>query len=88
MADNAEELELIIIFGSSHDAIMGERLLLDSGLEVRVMPMPVQLGPGCGIALRIDQRDSKKARALLGGTIQGIYRRPSESGQVFEPWNP
>ena len=88
MADEAEGAELIITFESSHDAIMGERLLLDSGLEVRVMPMPARLGPACGIALRLERRDIARAKALLGESLRGIYRRSSESAQVFEPWNP
>ncbi|MDR2483605.1 MAG: DUF3343 domain-containing protein [Treponema sp.] len=82
------EPELIITFGSTRDAIMGERLLLDSGVEVRVMPMPAQLGPVCGIALRLGQQDIERAQALLGGTLRGIYCRAAESERVFAPWNP
>lgn len=81
-------LELIITFENTRDAIMGERLLLDAGVEVRVMPMPAQLGPSCGIALRLGQQDLERAQTLLGGTLRGIYRRSAGSERVFAPWNP
>ncbi|GHV96592.1 hypothetical protein AGMMS50293_29120 [Spirochaetia bacterium] len=88
--------ELIITFPNTHDAIMGERILLDSGLDVRVMPMPIQLGPACGIALRIDPADLEMAKSLLGETIGGIYFRADQSSpsatnknrETFVPWNP
>ena len=79
-------MELIITFRGSHDAIMGERILLDSGIDVRVMPMPVQLGPACGIALRISPADIEKAGPLLGETIDGVYCRGGEANGEFVPW--
>jgi hypothetical protein len=78
-------LEIIVVLRNTREAIMGERKLLDSGLAVRVMPMPGQLGPGCGMALRIDPGDFERTRALLGETIQGVYRC---DGKDFVPWNP
>ena len=80
--------ELIISFRNAHDAIMGERGLLDSGIDTRVMPMPPQLGPACGIALRIAPDDLAKAESLLGETIAGIYRRSAGAEGVFVPCKP
>jgi hypothetical protein len=82
------ETELIIAFHNTHGAIMGERTLLDSGFEARVMPMPVALGPACGIALRIRTVDAEKALAMLGETVSGVYRRLEEDPEGFAPWNP
>lgn len=67
---------------------MGERSLLDSGLEVRVMPMPAALGPACGIALRIRTADAEQALALLGETVSGVFRRSDADRGGFAPWNP
>jgi hypothetical protein len=78
--------ELIITFRNSHDAIMAERRLLDSGVEVRVMPMPPQLGAACGIALRVNTEDIVKIKELLGETIHGIYQK--NDGETFVLWNP
>jgi hypothetical protein len=81
---NEEPEDLLCTFHSVHDAIMGERELLDAGIDVRVMPMPRQLGPACGIVLRICPGDAEKARALQN--IAGIFRRSGKGG--FVPWNP
>jgi hypothetical protein len=78
-------LEIIIVLRGTHEAIMGERKLLDAGIDVRVMPMPRQLGPGCGMALRISPEDFEKAGMLLGETVQGLYCR---AGEGFVSWNP
>jgi hypothetical protein len=83
---DAAQTELIISFQSSHDAVMGERLLLDAGLAVRVMPMPPALGPACGIALRLAAADVPQAESLLGETIAGIYCRQAEAAGEFIPW--
>jgi hypothetical protein len=86
--DTKEQTELIITFHNTYDAIMGERALLDSGIDVRVMPMPPELGPGCGIALRISQADMEKAQPLLAETIDGTYCRAADAEGTFTPWNP
>jgi hypothetical protein len=77
--------EIIVVLRGTREAIMGERKLLDAGIDVRVMPMPRQLGPGCGMALRISPDDFEKAGALLGETVRGLYCR---AGGEFVPWNP
>jgi hypothetical protein len=84
--DPAAQTEVIISFLGSHDAIMAERLLLDSGIDVRVMPMPPALGPACGIALRLAAADLAKARPLLGVTVAGLYCRAPDG--EFVPWKP
>jgi hypothetical protein len=84
MAEN--RTELIITFRNSRDAIMAERRLLDSGVDVRVMPMPPQIGAACGIALRVNTEDIAKAKELLGETINGIYHK--NDGETFALWTP
>ncbi|MDR3338422.1 MAG: putative selenium-dependent hydroxylase accessory protein YqeC [Treponema sp.] len=79
--------EIVISFRGARDAILGERKLLDAGIDVRIMPMPGRLGPACGICLRVNPGDIKKAQMLLGGTILGMYRAEDESGRTFVPWN-
>jgi hypothetical protein len=79
--------EIIITFRNTHDAIMGERKLLDAGIDVRIMSMPSRLGPACGICLRVNPGDIEKARMLLGGSILGMYRAEDERGRTFVPWN-
>jgi hypothetical protein len=81
-------VECIITFANTKDAIMGERLLLDSGIDTRVMPMPARLGPACGMALRVDRADMPRAQSLLGDAIAAIYRRPDDIDGAFIPWTP
>jgi hypothetical protein len=90
-----EPEEIVFTFHSTHDAIMGERELLDSGIDVRVMPNPRQMGPACGIALRVNPEDFERARELLGQRVAGIFHRvlksANDTGGIekdFVPWNP
>jgi hypothetical protein len=81
--------EFIFIFCSTHDAIMGERTLLIAGVDVKVMPVPGYLGSACGIALRINPKDTKKAKTLLDQSVKGIYRHLLENGNTerFVLWD-
>jgi hypothetical protein len=79
--------EFVFSFYSVKGAIVAERRLLDEGLPVRVMPSPPQIGPGCGICLRVKGGDLEKARMILGSECQGIFRRTG-TGRDFIPWNP
>jgi hypothetical protein len=79
--------EFVFSFHDTREAIVGERRLLDGGLPVMVMPAPPQIGPACGICLRVRDGDLEKARALLGAEYQSIFRRAGEGGG-FIRWNP
>jgi hypothetical protein len=82
-------VECIVTFANTQDAIEGEKKLLAGGICPGVMPLPDQLGAGCGICLRVGAAELKKARAALGNNFQGIYAaRAAPSGKkVFTPWN-
>jgi hypothetical protein len=79
--------EFVFSFHTTREAIVGERRLLDAGLPVTVMPSPPQIGPACGICLRVPGGDREKARMLLGAGYRGIFRRTGAGGG-FIPWNP
>ena len=57
--------EAIIVFQNTRSAIIGERKLLDAGITVKVMPTPKEVGPACGIALRVPKTDIEKSLLLL-----------------------
>jgi hypothetical protein len=78
--------ELIFTFHDTREAIMGERRLLDSGLEARVMPVPRALGKACGIALRVPEAEADKALGILGENYLGVFCRAGETGE-FVPWS-
>lgn len=56
-------MEYILAFESTHHAIQAERILLQAGLPVTVMPLPAKIRAGCGICLRL------KAAALSQGMV-------------------
>ena len=61
-------------FESTHDALDAETLLGDVGIEVVPMPTPSVLGARCGIALRLDPSDERRAFEYLsraGITVAG-----------------
>lgn len=70
--------EIVFTFLTTYNAICGERALLDAGLAARVMPRPSALGQGCGICLRVDEADGKRAEAALasaGVAVEGVYMK-------------
>jgi hypothetical protein len=79
--------EFILAFRSTEDAIMAERKLLDSGVDVRVMPTPKAIGPACGMCLRINREEMQRARMMLGKTVKAIFCR-DDGGAGFTVWNP
>jgi hypothetical protein len=68
-----EPVEFIFTFNGVTDAITGEKKLLDGGIPVMVMPAPHQLGPRCGICLRVHPGDRDRAREILGDAVKNIY---------------
>lgn len=84
--------EFIFTFAATRDSIEGEKKLLAGGLSPAVMPLPDQLGAGCGICLRVRPEEREEARTLLGTGFQGIYAvyaaAEAPGKKIFRPWNP
>jgi hypothetical protein len=65
--------EFMFTFAAAGDAIGAEKKLLAGGLAPAVMPLPDQIGAGCGLCLRVAPDDLERARSLLGAGFQKIY---------------
>jgi hypothetical protein len=55
----------IISFESTHMAIKSERILLESGFDVRIIPVPREITASCGLALQINIEDFDKSKKVL-----------------------
>lgn len=82
--------EFLFTFAATGDSLAGEKKLLAGGISPAVMPLPDQLGAGCGICLRVRPEELERARAALGSGVKGIYAvYAAPSGKkFFRPWNP
>lgn len=79
-------MEYVITFESTNDAIKAERLLLDGGLHVGVMPLPGQIKACCGIALRLGGEELPDALKILAGgaaACSGVYERRKSGGKYI-----
>lgn len=78
-------MEIVLTFRTTHSAILGEKTLQEGGLDVKVMPLPMTLGAGCGICLRIAEEELPRARELLAAAEiapQGWYEKRLLAGQT------
>jgi hypothetical protein len=55
----------VLGFGSTHDALDAEQLLLGLGFDVVPIPTPKTLGSLCGISLRLEPQDEGRALERL-----------------------
>ena len=66
----------VVLFHSTAHAIRAEKVLVQSGFEIKMIPTPRQLSSDCGMALRFDRQEERGvAKALKGKNvpIAGIY---------------
>ena len=76
--------ECILAFDRTHDAVLAEQVLLETGIKVRVMPLPAAIRAGCGICLRITPtayRDALRVLNACSVTLPKSYRRIIEQGK-------
>ncbi|MCC8189112.1 MAG: putative selenium-dependent hydroxylase accessory protein YqeC [Planctomycetes bacterium] len=81
-------MDAILSFPSSHHAILAERLLLDAGEPVAVMPLPAAIAAGCGIALRVPPDRRGAAVSVIqrgGGAAPEVHLAV---GGTYRPWPP
>jgi hypothetical protein len=78
-------MEAVFTFKNTHDAIRGERILLDGGIRVKVMALPSGLGAGCGLCLRVAPDLLPVSRDILHEydiVPEGIYFKRMENGKT------
>lgn len=56
---------VVFAFGSTHESLAAEEVLLDAGLTVRPVPLPRHRGSLCGIALRLPPEEEHVAHSEL-----------------------
>ena len=67
----------LITFYSTHHVLKGEKVLLENGIDVSVIPMPREFSSNCGIALSLAWEDSKAASDVfsnIGLEPEGIHQ--------------
>jgi hypothetical protein len=70
-------MEYIITFPKTHTMIKSEKILSEEGILVGPMPLPPELGDGCGFCLRI--KDDYIERA-----IQVLSEKKIKIGSVYK----
>jgi hypothetical protein len=55
----------IILFHTSSAALRAEKILLNEGFLVKLIPTPREFSSDCGIALRLDQNQATRACEIL-----------------------
>ena len=55
----------VISFESTHMAIKSEKLLLEYELDIRIIPVPLEITASCGLALRINPTNYREVKKIL-----------------------
>ena len=55
----------VVLFYSTSGAIRAEKLTLEAGLRVKLIPVPRHLSSDCGVCLRCESADIDKVRSIL-----------------------
>ncbi|MEW6243800.1 MAG: DUF3343 domain-containing protein [Bacillota bacterium] len=67
----------ILVFDSSHHAILAETVLRAEGLSVTLIPTPPTYSSGCGLSLKIREEDMDLVGRLTearGIRVSGCHR--------------
>jgi len=57
--------KILIVFRSTHGAIKAEKALINAAIACTVIPVPRHISAECGIAIEINEADTRTAHALL-----------------------
>lgn len=71
----------LIVFKNTHDAIQGEKVLKEEGLNVIIMPTPTYITKSCGISVRFNTSDVEKVKEIVGQDkmeIKNMYHKTDE----------
>jgi hypothetical protein len=77
-----------LVFRSVHDVLKAEARTKERGFATRLIPVPKQINPDCGLALQVACGDLAAVEGLLADMrerLQGAYRL---DGAAFTPLEP
>ena len=55
----------VVLFHTTSSVMRAEKLLLEEGLNIKLIPTPRQFSSDCGIALCFDWQQHEKVKAVL-----------------------
>lgn len=55
----------VVLFFTTSSALRAERVLLDTGLEIKLIPTPREFSSDCGIACRFRSTDRQRVKKAL-----------------------
>ena len=59
------ERRCIITFSSVHHALKAEKILLQGGTKVTLIPVPREISSDCGIALEVPDGEETRIKSML-----------------------
>lgn len=74
-----------LTFLSIHDVMHAEKILKSEGLAVRLIPVPKQISPECGMALQVGRRELRRAHELLTVMKSKMKNVYLVEGTAFQP---
>ncbi len=64
----------VVLLPSTSQALRGEKVLLQAGVPVKLIPTPRQFSSECGLALRFDWSKREQVEAILAAS-QVVFDR-------------
>ncbi len=55
----------VVLFFTTSSALRSERVLLDAGLEIKIIPTPREFSSDCGIACRFNWTERERVKKTL-----------------------
>ena len=74
------ELELVIVFPTTHLTLSAEKTLEKAGIEHRTIMKPRRISSDCGLAIRVDSRmlESFREALVADGLLPARFFREDE----------
>lgn len=75
----------IIVYKNTHDAMDGEKKLIDNKFKFRIMPTPTSITQSCGICARFEDKESiDKIISKEIVNYKNIYCKSSEGFKLIK----
>lgn len=76
--------EILVSFETTQSAIFAEKLTMEAGIKVSIMPLPSAIKAECGMCLRMQEENLEQAEALLQRNAI-LYKKYQIDGSAGSP---